>query len=118
MDGPTSGRPAPDAVNTNSVDPAQFVCLSCRHYGEIHQLDSDAIGSKGSLHRLCERYTDDEGQISLTEMTISACLRFFPAAWWTLAGWRRWRVNRDRIAEEHQRIAEENQRLREALGKE
>jgi len=106
--GPVSRTPA-DAVNDPAYRPieaatADTMCCRvgpCQFYTELVPglpRAADDPFDNPDLWRVCRRLHDDEGEISLKDAHVWTCSDFSPP-WWSLAGWHRKLINKQRLAQ-------------------
>lgn len=93
-DGPTMSHPFADGANLDTaslpLNPDLFCCCfgPCRYYAHIGVVEKEkASGMVGDQHRICRRFSDDEGEMDLSEANVDRCWDFKPP-WWSLVGWK------------------------------
>jgi hypothetical protein len=93
-DGPTQKHPFGEEAQSETaslpITPDLFCCLygPCKYYEQVGVVEREkATGMTGDQRRLCRRFSDDEGEIDLSEGNIDRCTSFQPP-WWSFIGWR------------------------------
>lgn len=112
-DGPTMKHPLGEEASRETaslpITRDLFCCAfgPCKHYEHVGVVERErATGMVGDQKRLCRRFTDDEGEIDLSEGNIDRCSSFQPP-WWSLSGWRQLWIVATKLRGAHQLTVQE-----------